>query len=942
MVNILSAVSQLALLLGATSGSYAADATIEATYPEIVAEGEGTIEGVESAKVEATHPGTVESTHLEVVEPAQVGAHPDKVQHEAMEAPQPQIVEPPHSATVEATHTEEVEAPASLEGAPPEATHFKDASTTQPVAIGPSQLASIEPPNSDTVEEPEAAEVTQLETAPVTHPTPMSQPQPAINDAPEDEALQSTMSVEAVHAETVKNTNAESVKVVHPRLAPLETGKAANPEVAGTVESEAIMPETVQATKPSIEGMPGAVQAGHAHNETNEAMPPGAMGLVPAGVEATQSEPAVPLHTPPRKAALVPQRQTDVPLYVPSPPKPAGTVVTTHSEEAHALGDAHAEKDFRWCAVDGSQVIDELLDAGVFAWAASQRCEKDALASGQAVKCAVDIASAAESVNRMITVMMMTLDKCGVFKPPTNPRLGVAISKLTTHFAGLTAASGSVIQECPNPIQNLTNLTMEDTLRAQESPSEAKNGSAIWTYPHQGEEWFQHEAAHCIMDLKDSANQIFKAGTRISAAGKDCDQTGKCVYHVVDILSTFAGLTKFLMGTVDNCYSGPLPIEDFPLTCSGQIANLLRELGELVVDAGELEKLLSTPPAHPWFQRPPFVGGFDTHDGLQYTIENINAPERMISVDPIGQVQGSNLTGQEPSSRWIFHRIGNSLSVALESYTARGQYLAVGNTMARRLQLNYSDPSTVPGNGAAIGLRSDPQNELTEWIIRETTTPQAQIAFSLENVRAQGKFLNVANGTSVQLWDNPMLPGSLWIVRPQPPITTSRPSPTMVIMVPVGKKRLYDKDISTPAPDLYRASLARGVADHIFSRDCKGQHCQSIFAISTGTLAALLLLPFASVCSFLLGARPVRHRLEEQSAAIDSNGVDAQSERFLPVLSARELQLASDWVGRSSHRTIDTKLDESVQVLHTCDEISDLEQALRAEHVSHIESQDGI
>merc|ERR1719443_1863343 len=107
------------------------------------------------------------------------------------------------------------------------------------------------------------------------------------------------------------------------------------------------------------------------------------------------------------------------------------------------------------------------MDAGVYSWAASQRCNKtfsSGKPDGNVVKCEIDIASAAESVNRMINIIATAVDKCGSLKIEHSP-CGLAAGKLTAHIAGLAAASGGVVQECPNMIQKTQKLVMRDSLR---------------------------------------------------------------------------------------------------------------------------------------------------------------------------------------------------------------------------------------------------------------------------------------------------------------------------------------------------------------------------------------------------------------------------------------------------------------------------------------------
>merc|ERR1719440_1823185 len=100
----------------------------------------------------------------------------------------------------------------------------------------------------------------------------------------------------------------------------------------------------------------------------------------------------------------------------------------------------------------------------------------------------MDVASAAESTNRMVNVIMRAVDECG---QSTAAPCGEAASKLTAHFAGIAAASGGVVQECKNPLQKQQNLVMRDSLKA--------NGAGL---PMTDPIWPHGEQATCAVDIK--------------------------------------------------------------------------------------------------------------------------------------------------------------------------------------------------------------------------------------------------------------------------------------------------------------------------------------------------------------------------------------------------------------------------------------------------------
>lgn len=235
-----------------------------------------------------------------------------------------------------------------------------------------------------------------------------------------------------------------------------------------------------------------------------------------------------------------------------------------------------------WCVLNGAAAINDLMDAGVYTWAASQRCSAVGLKMSGPVKCEIDVATAAESVNRMVNVILRAVEECGQVKQDA---CGMAAGKLTAHFSGVAAASGGVVQECPNPLQKQQNLVMRDHIR--------ENGAGL---PLNDPNWFEGEQATCAVDIKDSLNQVFEASIAISKAGKNCGKDGKCAYDAIEIISAFAGLAKYLMGTIGHCTHGALPVKDFPLTCSENIAGLTRSIMGFIADTDELQQACGLKP----------------------------------------------------------------------------------------------------------------------------------------------------------------------------------------------------------------------------------------------------------------------------------------------------------------------------------------------------------
>jgi len=268
-----------------------------------------------------------------------------------------------------------------------------------------------------------------------------------------------------------------------------------------------------------------------------------------------------------------------------------------------------------WCVLDGASSINDMMDAGVYSWAASQRCAPQGLKANNVVKCEMDVANAAQSVTGMIDVILRAVKTCGLVN--TN-ECGMAASKLTSHLEGIAAAAGGVVQECPNQIQKQNRLIMRDSLRA--------NGGGM---PMNDPSWPEGEHAICVVDMKDTMNELFQVSIMINRAKKGCAKDTKdkrCVYDAFSIISAFAGIGKYLMGAIGHCSSGALAVPDFPLACSEHIAGLTRAVSGFVGDTDNMVAACNGPAPEP-------VPGYipDTHRKTEVILIPKAAPAQKLS-----------------------------------------------------------------------------------------------------------------------------------------------------------------------------------------------------------------------------------------------------------------------------------------------------------------------
>merc|ERR1719162_2952573 len=154
------------------------------------------------------------------------------------------------------------------------------------------------------------------------------------------------------------------------------------------------------------------------------------------------------------------------------------------------------------CAIDGAKAMDEFSDAAIFIWAATKRCGK---AKESQVKCEVDIASAIQSVNNMINVIVNAVGDCNAIKTD-HQACGMAVSELTSAAAGLAAASGGIV------------------------------------------------------DAKSVVGSLFSASKLLSEVGGVCQgkefgSKSSCAYKALDIVSALADMGAFLGASVNDCTS---------------------------------------------------------------------------------------------------------------------------------------------------------------------------------------------------------------------------------------------------------------------------------------------------------------------------------------------------------------------------------------------------
>jgi len=190
------------------------------------------------------------------------------------------------------------------------------------------------------------------------------------------------------------------------------------------------------------------------------------------------------------------------------------------------------------CLVDGVSAIDDAMDAAMFMWAAIDRCGK----ANEEIKCSVGILSSVQSVSGMINVILKAMHKCGDFSN-VDAKCTMAGMRLSKASAGVGATAANVAQHCENATaQNFVVATTANAGIAS-SHSLMTNGN-----------WPQQDPVQCVVDMKDSLKNLFKAISAMMKTTNKCQQGAEhCAANVMAIVSGLSGMGGYIAGAVGHC-----------------------------------------------------------------------------------------------------------------------------------------------------------------------------------------------------------------------------------------------------------------------------------------------------------------------------------------------------------------------------------------------------
>jgi len=187
-----------------------------------------------------------------------------------------------------------------------------------------------------------------------------------------------------------------------------------------------------------------------------------------------------------------------------------------------------AARDAAVCALDGAQSVDELGEATLNIWAATERCTK----TGSKAECAIDIAESISAVNAMINTIVRSVENCGTLSTE-HDKCALAVSELTAASAGIAGAIGNVYEGCPK-LPAVGGRRLDDL-----HPLSTGLGD-------------------CVLNAKEAVTTLFSAAHSFSHIHKDCENAGnKCENNALSLVAGLADLGAFLAGAVDTCMVNP-------------------------------------------------------------------------------------------------------------------------------------------------------------------------------------------------------------------------------------------------------------------------------------------------------------------------------------------------------------------------------------------------
>jgi hypothetical protein len=200
------------------------------------------------------------------------------------------------------------------------------------------------------------------------------------------------------------------------------------------------------------------------------------------------------------------------------------------------------------CAVDGAKAVDQATDAAIFIWAATKRCGNP---KDEAVKCAMDITSAATAAGNMANIIVAALDQCDAIET-ANKRCGELAGELTVAVAGLASKTAGMVDGCHD---NKFEGSARDNMEAIKLNRDTSLGK-------------------CIIDAKGSLSAIFDT----VASLKKVEAGGDAEHNAFATVSAFASLGAAVAAAVDDCSAFSGAGHNGAAQCASESLGAVREL----------------------------------------------------------------------------------------------------------------------------------------------------------------------------------------------------------------------------------------------------------------------------------------------------------------------------------------------------------------------------
>jgi len=210
----------------------------------------------------------------------------------------------------------------------------------------------------------------------------------------------------------------------------------------------------------------------------------------------------------------------------------------------------------------GARAVDDLIDSATYIMASMTRCRDVNNASdveSDAIRCALDISSTIEAVNKAVNVILKAVASCGGLQGES-PKCGMAVGELTRSMAGLSAASAGIIANCPNSLNNNKPLdtwgkSLEETAHLSAHGLTGPSAHNITNYNFGG---FSNHFGQCLINVKDTVKNLFKATARILTVTDNCADihSPQCNKNVAKIVAAFTDMGAYLAGAVGKCSNG--------------------------------------------------------------------------------------------------------------------------------------------------------------------------------------------------------------------------------------------------------------------------------------------------------------------------------------------------------------------------------------------------